>query len=263
MHQVIDICAQKLRDDASGEARRLFHGRGHCFVGLEHVVVSWYPPYLHIALYAPVADAQVEALLGGLLEAVAGVQGVTVQQRDGRRTLTEVRFGQVPDEHLVRENGLSYWIQPKRNQNVGLFLDMGHVRQALAAGMSGARVLNLFAYTCAFSVSALAQGATQVVNNDMNRNVLHLGERNHLANQQDLRKVRMVSHNVFKAWKKLRDYGPYDVLIVDPPTNQRGSFVAQKDYPQIMKQLVRLAAPGARLVLCLNSPFLDADFGLC
>jgi len=137
---------------------------------------------------------------------------------------------------------------------------MDYARKALAPDMAGARVLNLFAYTCAFSVSAVAQGAQLVVNNDMNANVLAVGKRNHAANGQDLRRVRMLSHNVFKAWKKIRGHGPYDVLIVDPPTNQRGSFVAEKDYPQVLKQLPRLAAPGARLVLCLNSPFLGNDF---
>ena len=29
----------------------------------------------------------------------------------------------------------------------------------------------------------------------------------------------------------------YDVIIIDPPTNQRGSFVAEKDYPQVLKRI--------------------------
>jgi len=262
MQRVIEVCVEKLNQNQnhSADARRLFHGRGHAYPGFQHVVVNWYPPYLHIALYAPVETAAIDQLVRGLLQAAAGVEGVAVQFRDGRRTVTEVWYGAVPDEHLVRENGLAYWIQPQRNQNVGLFLDMGHIRTALADSMPGAKVLNLFAYTCAFSVAAVAHGADMVVNNDMNANVLEVGKRNHLANDQDMRKVRMLSHNVFKAWKKIRDYGPYDLIIADPPTNQRGSFVAEKDYPQVMKQLSRLAAPGARAVMCLNSPFLGNDF---
>ena len=254
------MCAVNLRDNRSGGVRRLFHGRGHVYPGYEHVVVNWYPPYMHVALYAAVERMEIDALVAGLVSLSPEIAGVAVQFRDGRRTLTEVWHGSVPDEHLVYENGLAYWIQPKRNQNVGLFLDMGHIRLALAESMRGAKVLNLFAYTCAFSVAALAHDADLVVNNDMNANVLKLGKRNHLANQQDMRRVRMLSHNLFKAWKKIRDFGPYDVIIVDPPTNQRGSFTAQKDYPQVMKQLRRLAAPGARVVMCLNSPFLGNDF---
>ncbi len=262
--QVLTVCAEKLQPNTGLEARRLFHGRGHCYPGLEHVVVNWYPPYLQIALYAPVESQQINQLVRNLLDiadrAAVQIDGVAVQFREGRRTVTKEWHGSVPDEHLVHEHGLAYWIQPKRNQNVGLFLDMGHVRAALADNMQDAKVLNLFAYTCAFSVSAIAHGAHSVVNNDMNANVLNLGKRNHLANHQDMRRVRMLSHNVFKAWKKIRDYGPYDIIICDPPTNQRGSFVAEKHYPQVIKQLPKLVAPGAKLVMCLNSPFLDNDF---
>ena len=260
MQIVIDLCIQKLLADDSNNARRLFHGRGHCYSGYEHVVVSWFVPYIHISLYAEVDTAELDRLISALIEARPDIAGVAVQTRNGRSTETQVRYGEVPDEHLVYENGLAYWVQPKRNQNVGIFLDMGHVREALAPLMPGARVLNLFAYTCAFSVAAIAHGAELVVNNDMNSNVLNVGERNHVANDQDLRRVRMLSHNLFKSWNKIRQSGPYDVVIIDPPTNQRGSFVAEKHYPQVLKQLDRLAAPNARVFACLNSPFLGEDF---
>lgn len=254
------VCAEKLSLDQSGNARRLFHGRGHTYPGLEHVVVTYYPPYLHIALYAEVEQSALRQLLAVLVDCGHNIEGVVVQHRSGRNTQTEVVMGQVPAQHLVKEDGLSFWIAPTRNQNTGLFLDMGHVRQALQPSMSGAKVLNLFAYTCAFSVSALAHGAQRVVNNDMNANMLNVGRRNHQANNQDLRQVKMLSHNVLKAWKKIRMYGPYDVVIIDPPTNQRGSFVAEKHYAQILKRIPEFAAPGARIIACLNSPFLNADF---
>lgn len=260
MQKVIDICISKLSADGSANARRLFHGRGHFYPGYKHIVVAWYPPYIQIVLYAQVEAQEIDSLVDALLLARPDIEGVTVQFRDGRRTTTKVWHGQVPDQHLVYENGLAYWIQPKRNQNVGIFLDMGHVREMLAPHMPGARVLNLFAYTCAFSVAAVAAGADLVVNNDMNSNVLEVGKRNHLANNQDLRRVRMVSHNLFKSWKRIRGYGPYDVIVIDPPTNQRGSFVAEKHYPQVLKRLPDLTAPGARVLACLNSPFLNEDF---
>ncbi len=137
---------------------------------------------------------------------------------------------------------------------------MAHVRRHLRPFFAGARVLNLFAYTCAFSVSALDAGAVCVVNNDMSRNALRWGERNHALNGQDLRSVRMLPHNLFKSWWKIRQYGPYDVIIIDPPTNQKGSFVAEKSYGQVLKRIPEFAARGARVLACLNSPFLDRDF---
>ncbi|MEM8769491.1 MAG: class I SAM-dependent methyltransferase, partial [Pseudomonadota bacterium] len=123
-----------------------------------------------------------------------------------------------------------------------------------------ARVLNLFAYTCAFSVAAIAGSAREVVNVDMSRPALDWGQRNHALNDHDLRKVRMLPHNLFKAWPKLRQLGPFDVIIIDPPTNQRGSFTAEKQYGLVLKRLPEFAAPGARIIACLNSPFLNTDF---
>jgi 23S rRNA (cytosine1962-C5)-methyltransferase len=261
---VIDNCIAKWDDMSSDtratHARRIFHGRGHCFEGLEHIVVTWLPPYVLIGVYAPVQSDQLQRLVDELVEHGPGIEGLAVQFRDGRRTQTETMFGEVPEEHQVSEAGLKFWVMPKRNQNIGLFLDMSHVRAHLTDYMRGARVLNLFAYTCAFSVAALDQGAEQVVNNDMSKNSLAQGTRNHEANGHDLRRVRMLPHNVFKSWWKIRQFGPYDVLIIDPPTNQRGSFNAEKNYGQVLKRIPELANPGAQVIACLNSPFLDQDF---
>jgi 23S rRNA (cytosine1962-C5)-methyltransferase len=166
----------------------------------------------------------------------------------------------VPEELVVQEAGLNYLVQPLRNQNVGLFLDMAPTRDWLRHAAEGRRVLNLFAFTCAFSVAAIEGGAVGVVNNDMSRPSLDWGLRNHELNGHDLRKVRMLPHNVFKSWSKIRDPGPYDIIIIDPPTNQRGSFNAEKQYGLILKRLPELSKAGTAIIACLNSPFLNADF---
>ncbi|MEM9621136.1 MAG: class I SAM-dependent methyltransferase [Pseudomonadota bacterium] len=260
---VLEQCAERWRTPVAApkpQARRLFHGRGHSYPGCEAVVVNEFPPYLQVALFEEVPAATLDALCKGLLALRPEVAGICVQRREGRKTSTSVEYGEVPDEHLVYEGELAFWITPKRNQNVGLFLDMAHVRQYLAAHMPEANVLNLFAYTCAFSVAAIAQGARAVVNNDMSRNALQIGERNHTANNQDLRQVRMLPHNLFKSWWKIRQCGPFDVVIIDPPTNQRGSFVAEKSYGQILKRIPEFTRPGGRVITCLNSPFLGPEF---
>ena len=265
LSELVEYCVVKiLEQQTSQEARRLFHGRGHMFPGFEHLVVNWYPPYLLVASFNQLSEGTVAELVEAFVSAVdrEGIvlAGIGLQKRDGRRTTTDVVWGEVPDEHIVTEGGLRYVITPKRNQNVGLFMDMAHVREYLAGRVRGASVLNLFAYTCAFSVSAIAHGAEKVVNNDMSANALKQGERNHLLNEHDLRNVRMLPHNVFKSWWKIRQFGPYDILIIDPPTNQRGSFVAEKSYGQILKRIPELAKDGAKVIACLNSPFLGPDF---
>ena len=244
----------------NGEARRLFHGRGHTYPGLEHVTLTAWPPYIQLALFAEEDASWIDGLVNGLVNAVDGLEGIVLQQRAGRATQSSVVYGEVPETLTAREHGLRYKIQPLKNQNVGLFLDMGHVREDLTQEFRGARVLNLFAFTCAFSVYALEHGASLVVNNDMSRGSLEIGSDNHQLNDHDLRAVRMLPHNVFKSWWKIRQLGPYDIVIIDPPTNQRGSFVAEKSYGQILKRVPEFAVEGATIIASLNSPFLGSDF---
>jgi len=115
-------------------------------------------------------------------------------------------------------------------------------------------VLNLFAYTCAFSVVALQAGARQVVNVDMSHSALAIGQKNHQINGIFL------PHDIFSSWGKITRSGPYELVIVDPPSYQKGSFVATKDYARLMRRLPDLVAPGGHALLCLNAPELGMAF---
>jgi len=256
---VLAECQTRWEGEPPQSARRLFHGRGHCYDGLNGLTVDRFGTVLVIGCF----DDRVERareLAGMLPRHLSQVTGVCLQHRQGRGNHTTVVMGEVPEEIEVEEAGLKYLVAPLRNQNVGLFLDMAPTRAWVRSSSEGRRVLNLFAYTCAFSVAALAGGARSVVNVDMSRPALDWGMRNHRLNGQDPRQVSMLAHNLFKSWQKLKTLGPFDLVIIDPPTNQRGSFNAEKQYAQVLKRLPDLSAAGADVVAALNSPFLNGDF---
>lgn len=254
------------RLDAAGDtdtnAQRLFHGRGQCFDGYQDLTVDRFGDQVLVSQFRN-TDDDLQPLFGALRELLPEAQGLTLQRRQGRRTNSEVVWGAVPERFVASEAGLQYWVELQRNQNVGLFLDMQPTREWLreqCGYLDAPTVLNLFAFTCAFSVVAMAAGASKVVNNDMSKPALEWGKANHALNEQDPRSVNMLGHNLFKSWWKLRQLAPFDVIIVDPPSNQEGSFNAEKQYGQILKRIPELAKPGAWVVACLNSPFLNADF---
>ena len=255
---IIQQCAARFNASAT-DARRLLHGRGQLIAGLEQVTVDHFPPYGLVRVFQ---DQTIDAdyLSTQLQQHYPQLTGTVLQNRAGRATQSRVLYGEVPERFIAREGPLNFWIQPMRNQNCGLFLDMAPLREWLVANAAGARVLNLFAYTCSLSVAALAGNAAHVVNNDMSRTALEWGSENHVINQHDPRRVSMLPHNVFKSWWKIRQFGPYDIIIVDPPTNQRGSFVAEKNYAAVLRRLGELSTPGAQVFLALNSPFLSAEF---
>ena len=67
-------------------------------------------------------------------------------------------------------------------------------------------------------------------------------------------------YNILKSFSRIKKNGPYDIIIIDPPTFQSGSFAATKDYQKIIKRLDQLSAQNCIVLSCLNSPDLDCDF---
>jgi len=263
-----------------GDACRIFHGRGGLYPGCEQWTLDAYPPVFVLTSFAPTTDEQL-ATIGAALQArwqqIAPPDQTpplnwVFQQRGQElrlqaRSDTLLMAGSVPDLHIVTEGPARFLVHVLRGQNHGLFLDMAEGRRwvrEFAADFTrregrGARVLNLFAYTCAFSVAALQGGAAHVTNLDMARGALATGQQNHRLNRLT-QGASFLAHDLFSSWGKLTRSGPYDLVIADPPSYQKGSFVATKDYARLLRRLPGLLAPGGHALLCLNAPELSTEF---
>jgi 23S rRNA (cytosine1962-C5)-methyltransferase len=252
---------QENLQQAGGDASRLFHGRGRTFEGYEHLAIDYYHPVVLITLFASVDAQRLQSLCDQIQPIVqaSGISAIAVQERHLDGAPLRVIWGELPHKMTALEAGLRYGIQLGGRQNLGFFLDMAQARQWLAERAGGKRVLNLFSYTCAFSVVARAAGALQVVNLDMSAAALRQGQQNHQRNGI-LDGAQFLSHNVFKSWGKLRRLAPFDLIVVDPPSRQPGSFVADRDYQRVLQKLPALCAPAAELLICLNSPHLESSF---
>lgn len=242
------------------QCQRVFHGRGHAFKHLEHVNVDWFSPVLLITLYQPVEQSWLSELIAPLREMFAECHSIQVQHRYQKYAPIDVLFGEEVTHTIVNEHGLKYHIHLGQSQNCGLFLDMANGRKWLLENAQEKNILNLFAYTCAFSIAAMAGGAKQVVNIDMAKAALSKGRENHKLNQQDISKVKFEGVDIFKSYGRLKKYGPYDVLVCDPPSFQKGSVDIERDYKKIIKRIPQLMNHGADILLCLNSPDLSEAF---
>lgn len=252
---------------APEETRRLFHGRGRCWPGLDQLTVDWLQGVLLVSLFrqpTPVELAGLRDRLAALVQASAwrqcGARSLLLQHRYAVDSLTETLAGEEVQEWVISEHGLRYWLDLGRKQNNGLFLDMRYGRRWVQAEARGKRVLNLFAYTCGFSVAALAGGAEQVVNLDMAKAALSRGRDNHRLNGHDLSRVSFLAHDLFKSWGKVRKLGPYDMVIIDPPSFQKGSFVLGKDYRKVLRHLPELLTGQGQVLACINDPDVGPEF---
>ena len=261
MQPLLDAIA---RLELPRDAQRVFHGRGGMYPGCEAWTLDWYAPVWVLTHFGEVAEEQVLAVgeaLARRWEQLAPGQPLNwvFQCRTDGRPDTRLMGGTVPDPHIVTEDGAQYLVHVLKGQNHGLFLDMAEGRRWVRAHAAGQKVLNLFAYTCAFSVAALQGGAKEVVNLDMASGAIAIGQRNHHLNGLSSG-ARFLAHDLFSSWGKVTRMGPYGLVIVDPPAYQKGSFVAGKDYARLLRRLPDLLIPGGHALLCLNAPELPLAF---
>jgi 23S rRNA (cytosine1962-C5)-methyltransferase len=249
------------------DAQRIFHGRGGLHPGCEHWSLDLFPPVWVLTSFQPASEEELAAIGLALAQrqqqlAPAAPLNWVYQCRHEGRSTTQVMAGSVPEPHVVSEGAARYRVHVGKGQNHGLFLDMAQgrhwVREHVAA-RPGIKVLNLFAYTCAFSVVALQAGARQVVNLDMSSGALATGQQNHRLNGIE-GGASFLAHDLFNSWGKVTRGGPYGLVIVDPPSYQKGSFVATKDYARLLRRLPDLLGPGGHALLCLNAPELGPEF---
>jgi len=246
------------------DAQRVFHGRGGMYPGCEHWSLDWFAPVWVLTSFKPVSNEDLTALHNALearWQTLAPGQPLNwvFQSRVSGEPQTRLMAGTVPEPHVVTEKGARYVVHVMRGQNHGLFLDMANGREWLKNHAQHENVLNLFAYTCAFSVVALQGGAAQVVNLDMSQGALAIGQQNHRLNVLPP-KARFLGHDIFKSWGKINKMGPYGVIMIDPPSYQKGSFIATKDYIKLIRRLPDLLEPQGHVLLCLNAPELDTHF---
>lgn len=250
-------------DNLGRESRRLMHGRGGHLPGYEHVAMDWFAPTLLVTFYA---ERECNSLiLDALIEAASKaseVESIVVQERQLRGAPKKTRYGELPDEPIAYESGLRYHLNLRKNQNHGFFLDMKPGRDWIRENAAGRKVLNLFAYTCSLSVAAIAGGAESVINLDMASGALASGRENHRLNfgSEKCRRANYLAHDLFKSWGKLKRSAPYDIIVIDPPSNQVGSFIAERDYGKVLRRLPELSHSETQILSCLNAPHLNAAF---
>ncbi len=242
------------------EFKRLFHGRGGLYEGWNHLTIDSIDTILSVALYKE--EPQEKELLEMLEEFISNTrhQSIVLQRRYIKGSPSEVIVGELADELYVVENGIKIKLNLLSNRNSGYFPDMKNGREFVKANAKDKSVLNLFSYTCAFSLYAIEGGATKVSNIDMSKGALSTGRVNHHLNGFDTRDVAFHPYNILKSFSRIKKKGPYGLIIIDPPTFQKGSFEATKDYVKLITKLPQIASEDCMLLACLNSPDLDSEF---
>lgn len=164
----------------------------------------------------------------------------------------------VPAEFAVREGGVAFLVHPHDGYLTGLFLDHRAGRDLARSQARGRRVLNLFAYTCGFSVAAALGGAAATTSVDLSRRALEWGKRNLEANGLPLDSHQFIAADVFDYFRRAqRQQRRFDYIIADPPTfartkRPRRVFSVVEDLERLITESLSLLEPEGLLQLSVN-----------
>jgi 23S rRNA (cytosine1962-C5)-methyltransferase len=163
---------------------------------------------------------------------------------------------------FIEEHGLRYGVDLSAGQKTGFYLDQRDNRRAAAEHFRGRRVLDVFCYSGAFSLTASALGgAKHVLGIDSSSKAIALAQ----ANAQ-LNGTSHVQFEVADAFHRLQALVEADEkfggIVLDPPKfarNRKGVAEALKAYHHLNRLAVQALEPGGILVTCSCSGHVSRE----
>ncbi len=232
-------------------ALRLVNGAGDHLAGLQ---IDRYHRHIHIQMLDGRWHQHIDEIVFFLTSAMP-VDYLIVKTRKGLDVQGKTLVGRDP-ETIVEEHGLKFKVNLDEGLNCGLFLDMRRNRWMVGQSCQGQRVLNCFAYTCAFGVHARAGGAADVINTDISRKVLQRGMLNYGQNGFTFADGEFVkADSVFYLTRAFKKGIGFDVIILDPPSFARHGgqvFQVKRDLPGSIAKAAAVLNSGGSLFLSTN-----------
>jgi 23S rRNA (cytosine1962-C5)-methyltransferase len=247
-------------------ALRMVHGESD---GLPGLIVDRYADTLVAQFLSSGAERWCELLADQCLECFAAERvyersDANVRQLEGLPQRSGLLRGDEPPERIeILENRLRFLVDVRQGHKTGFYLDQRDNRARVGALARGRDVLDCFAYSGGFTVSALAGEARSVLAVDASAGALALGRENLALNGLSAGCADWLEGDVFQVLRKFRDQvRDFDLIVLDPPKFARTASQAQRaarGYKDINLLAFKLLRPGGILVTFSCSGGVDAD----
>jgi 23S rRNA (cytosine1962-C5)-methyltransferase len=259
--RLLDAAVLRAPLAASGDVFRVVNEQGD---GLPGVTVDRYGDFAVLSLSTPEAEEKSPQIAEFLVE--NGARGVYTKRRERR----DLRRAEAPElapntpsagapaasPLAVREGTLTILAELGDGLSTGLFIDQRDNRARIAALSAQKQVLNLFSYTCSFSVAAGLGGATKVTSVDLSGRALERGKLNFVASGLDAEQHEFVQTDAVRFVRgAVKHDRRFDVIVLDPPsfaTVGKATFRFERDITALMADCLRLLAP-AGVLLCVTN----------
>ena len=241
------------------------------------VAIDWYTgagdakgnDYLHIAEYAPPSSVDPDKArrrFKDVLSLAPVVCGVRPDHVFSKTRVREKGGGQYRNAGsrayvtCVEEGGCLFEVDLAGRLDTGIFLDHRPTRELVRSMASGARFLNLFAYTGTASVYAAAGGAKSTTTVDLSQTYLDWAQRNMKANGFSGAEHEFVKSDVMRWITETRHTNRrFELIFVDPPTFSNSKAMGkrtwdvQRDHVELLIGVSRLLArDGGQAIFSCN-----------
>jgi 23S rRNA (cytosine1962-C5)-methyltransferase len=255
------LLRKELFDETHTNAYRLINGEGDLIPGL---IVDKYDEYLVIQI-STLGMEKIKPFIVSSLKSLLPVKAIyeksilPSRKEEDLEPFEGTLMGSIPDEVVVRENGLKFLVSFKKGQKTGFFLDQREMRSLIGTFSNKKRVLNCFCYTGGFSIYALKNNALSVDSIDISKPALDLALKNASLNNLDISSSQFICDDVFKFLKEKPSLN-YDLVILDPPSfgkKKKDVVQACKGYKEINKETIKKMKPNSFLLTCSCTYHVD------
>ena len=230
-------------DNDKTNSFRLIHGESDMLPGL---IADYYNGVVVMQAHSvgmlnllPSFAAILKEILQEKLVAVYSKSGATIKQAEDSPLKDSFLYGNKA-ETIFTENNMCFHLDVVNSQKTGFFLDQRDNREILSKYCKGKSVLNIFGYTGAFSVAALAGGASKVLTVDISESAIAMANKNIELNFGNNCNHQAVVADAFEFLKNNEE--KFDIIILDPP-----AFAKHLDAKNnAMKAYRRLNAAGLK-----------------
>jgi 23S rRNA (cytosine1962-C5)-methyltransferase len=264
----IVAAAQRRNIPPETNAYRLVYSEGDL---LPSLIVDRYDDVLVLQTLSQGTDAVKSLLTEILIEefnprAIVERNDVRVRELEGLPLIAGTIYGDAPEELVILQHGLQFYVEPLGGQKTGSFLDQRENRlaaRAAAQTTNKQRALDCFTFNGAFALH-LAQVCESVIGIDISGDAVAGARRN--AELNAVSNVEFREANVFDVLREMERAGErFDMIVLDPPAfakNRASLKAAIRGYKEINLRTLKLLNSGGVLVTCTCSYHVSEELFL-
>ncbi len=167
------------------------------------------------------------------------------------------------EKWLAQEEQTNYVLKTNSGFSPGLFLDQRENRLWVHSQSQNKNVLNLFSYTCGFSVAATLGSARKVTTVDVSSKFLNWGRENFAANKLNDGLHEFFAQDCLLFLKgSVKRKRQWDLIICDPPTFGRSKdsvWKIERDLPELAELMLNCTTRGGKILFTCNYEKLNRD----